>query len=43
MKSRLKWLIWTYTQMLAKERSKLRREVLWEVIVDLKAILEEAQ
>ena len=43
MKTRLQWLVIQYTQMLAKERSKLRREVLWEVIVDLKAILEEAQ
>jgi len=43
MKLRLRELVRTYLMMLAKERSKLRREVLWEVIVDLESILEDVQ
>ncbi len=43
MKIRLQELIRTYTDMLVKERSKLRRAVLENIIADLEQVLREAQ
>lgn len=43
MKKRLEQLIATYRDMLEKDRSKLRRHVLANVIVDLEILLAEAQ
>lgn len=43
MKIRLRQLIEVYKDMLAKERSRIRADMLRNVIDDLEKILEEAQ
>lgn len=43
MRERIKQLIVTYEAMLTKTRSKIRREILENVIEDLKTCLREAQ